>query len=145
MGIFGYSGLTRRDVRVYVVKSFEDEFDRRRLYALEPIPADGRDDRIIGFGTYTGPAVRHMTHLLSGLEEEIRILFLLTESGHQAIGYDGSYARTDVRKAFLEARKKGIMPFAISFGENGKEMLEESYGKDFVTVSNPLQLARKMP
>jgi len=151
-GIFGFSGLVRNNVRVYVIKGLNSKFDRSRLYSLEPMPINKdsgepvihSNNSIITVGTYTGPAIRHITQLLADREEAAKVLFLLTDSDVQAIRYYGEYARVDVRMAFLEAKRKGVYPFAISFGNNN-EGLSRMYGRDFITITQPQQLVRQLP
>ena len=152
-GIFGFSGEVRDDVRVCVVKNLDEKFDRRRLYSLEPLDLYGGFGRggagpAITSGTYTGPAIRHITQLLAIREEAIRVLFLLTDSDvmtNYGDNYSGGYAQMDVHMAFLEAKGKRVHPFAISFGNAQIESLSRMYGRNFVALTKPKQLIRQMP
>lgn len=146
-GIFGFSGYKRDDVRVYVVNRFDEKFERSKLYALKPIPVDSKttNENPITLGTYTGPAIRHITQLLAKREEAVKVLFLLTDSDMWADSYYAEYARMDVNMAFLEAKKKRIHPFAISFGDTQREKLTQMYGRNFVEIMQPAQLVRQLP
>ncbi len=171
-GIFGFTGLRYSAVRVYVIKHFNDTFDRGRLYALNPVGIGEGDDykpqhdpetlqgllenmefaqrSTIGGGTYTGPAVRHVTHLLTPLLSPKKVMFVLTDSEPTAWKscsderYEGQYARADINKAFAEARAKGVRPFAISFGGE-QSSLYEMYGRDFAVIHNIAELVQKLP
>ena len=152
-GIFGFSGDKRDDVRVSVVKGLDEKFERGRLYALNPIHPTFAistylkitNESPITLGTYTGPAIRHITQLMAAREEAIKVLFLLTDSDVCALGYNKEYARADVHMAFLEAKRKGVHPFAISFGYDQREKLSQMYGRDFITLTQPEQLVRQLP
>ena len=148
-GIFGYTGNHRQDVRVYIVKHFNEPFNRGRLYALDPFPVSRSEQTSepnspIGSGTYTGPAVRHVTKLLAARQEATKVLFVLTDSDHQS-SYDGEYATADVHMAFLEARQRTVHPFAISFGNAGPDALSQMYGRDFITIKRPEELIQHLP
>ncbi len=135
LAIFAYSGEFRNNVRFYVVKSFDEAFDRQRLYSLYKANHDG---------TYSGPALRHSISIMEG-QENSKAMFFLTDSEHLAGSYKGEYANADVRKAFGEARDKGIMPFAISFGSKPVPELRQSYGESFIQVKHASEIPRKLP
>lgn len=152
-GIYAFAGHLRENVGAYIVKGFDEKFDIGKLYGFEPLREErggnGRrpSSREVLPGTYTGAAVRHITRLIGEVDHPNKILILLTDSMPSGDGnYNtASYARADVGKAFQEARSQGILPVAISIGNEPPSRLRQMYGNSFVRVKDIQQLPSVLP
>ena len=120
-GIFGFSGYGRENVEFYVIKDLEEKYSEmvpRRIDRIAPLHA-----------TRMGPAIRHTITKLESQDSRLRILFLISDGRPQDRGYsregvEKEYAVHDTRKALLEAREKGIIPFCLTVDKSGHDYLK---------------------
>ena len=120
-GIYGFSGYGRDNVEYYVIKDLEEELDdsvRRRVDKIEPIRS-----------TRMGPAIRHTIWKLQEFEAKVKILILVSDGRPQDHGYgrdrtEKEYAIHDTKMALLEAKRKGIVPFALTVDRAGHDYLK---------------------
>jgi len=120
-GIYGFSGYGRDNVEFYVIKDFDEHFDdriKRRLDKIAPIRS-----------TRMGPAIRHATYKLLQTNAKVRILFLLSDGRPQDHGYgrdrtEKEYAIHDTKQALNEAKREGIIPFALTVDRAGHDYLK---------------------
>ncbi len=124
-GIFGFSGYGRDNVEYYVIKDLDEAFGeqvRRRIDKVTPIRS-----------TRMGPAIRHTTTKLLESDAKARILFLVSDGRPQDHGYgrdrtEKEYAIHDTHKALVEAKHKGIIPFALTVDKEGHDYLGQMCG-----------------
>ena len=137
--IYGFSGWTRTQCEVYVVKRFDEPYGETvqgRICNLAP-----RDY------TRMGAPIRHLSRLLG--EQEARTKLLITLSDGKPDDYDafyrGEYGIEDTRQALLEARLAGIHSFCITIDEAGPEYLPHMYGPaNYTLVSDIGRLPAKV-
>ena len=75
-----------------------------------------------------GPAIRHTTFKLEQSDAKAKILFLVSDGRPQDHGYgrdrtEKEYAIHDTHKALVEAKHKGIVPFALTVDKEGHDYL----------------------
>ena len=141
-----YNSGGPRDVRFYLAKDFDEPWSatvRSRIESIRPWSAN-RD----------GCAIRHATARLSARNRRTRILLLLSdgipadpEYGSADGSATNSYALEDTRRAILEARRAGIVPFCITVDVAAKDYVGHLYGDHSFSVLSdvgtlPERLAR---
>lgn len=84
------------------------------------------------------PAIRHLTALHKKSSSATRLIICLSDGKPEDYdGYNGSYAIEDTRKAFLEARGHGIMPFCITIDKHAHTYLNRMCGaNNFVVIDS---------
>ncbi len=120
-GIYGFSGSGRQNVEFYVIKDLKEEFTpqvAKRIDSIKPMSA-----------TRMGPPIRHATAKLLNHEAMSRFLFIISDGRPQDRGYGNEsehrhYAVQDTRKALLEARHQGILPFCLTVDKAGHDYLK---------------------
>jgi hypothetical protein len=124
-GIYGFSGYGRDNVEYYVIKDLEETFGehvRKRVDKVTPIRS-----------TRMGPAIRHTSSKLLESDAKVKILFLVSDGRPQDHGYgrdrtEKEYAIHDTHKALVEAKHKGIIPFALTVDKEGHDYLGQMCG-----------------
>jgi nitric oxide reductase NorD protein len=124
-GIYGFSGYGRDNVEYFVIKDLEETFSehvRKRVDKVTPIRS-----------TRMGPAIRHTTAKLLECDAKVKILFLVSDGRPQDHGYgrdrtEKEYAIHDTHKALVEAKHKGIIPFALTVDKEGHDYLGQMCG-----------------
>jgi len=124
-GIFGFSGYGRDNVEYYVIKDLDEPFGeqvRRRIDKVTPIRS-----------TRMGPAIRHTTAKLLESDARAKVLFLVSDGRPQDHGYgrdrtEKEYAIHDTHKALVEAKHRGIIPFALTVDKEGHDYLGQMCG-----------------
>ncbi len=119
-GIYGFSGYGRENVEFYIIKDLDEPFSERvirRIDKVSPIRS-----------TRMGPAIRHATAKLEAHSAKVKILFLVSDGRPQDHGYgrdrtEKEYAIHDTKMALIEARRKGITPFALTVDKEGHDYL----------------------
>ncbi|HEX5370293.1 MAG TPA: hypothetical protein VFY10_12835 [Dehalococcoidia bacterium] len=136
-GIFGFSGYGRENVEYFVIKDMDEAFDdviRRRIDKVTPIRS-----------TRMGPAIRHTTWKLEQADAKAKILFLVSDGRPQDHGYgrdrtEKEYAIHDTHKALVEAKHKGIVPFALTVDKEGHDYLGQMCGDIAYEVLGDIEL-----
>jgi nitric oxide reductase NorD protein len=136
-GIYGFSGYGRENVEYFVIKDLEEPFDdtiRRRIDKVTPIRS-----------TRMGPAIRHTTFKLEQSDAKAKILFLVSDGRPQDHGYgrdrtEKEYAIHDTHKALVEAKHKGIVPFALTVDKEGHDYLGQMCGDIAYEVLGDIEL-----
>jgi nitric oxide reductase NorD protein len=136
-GIFGFSGSGRHKVDYFLVKDFGERFGdsvRRRIDRIAPVDA-----------TRMGAAIRHTTMKLMEVEARTRVLFLISDGRPQDVDYgaepgDSEYAIHDTHMAMLEARGRGITPFALTVDKEGHDYLGRICGDLAYEVVDDIKL-----
>lgn len=124
-GIYGFSGYGRENVEFYVIKDIRETFSdsiRRRIDKITPLHA-----------TRMGPAIRHASTKLDLVDAKTKLLFLISDGRPQDRGYsregvEKEYAVHDTHKAFIEARRRDIVPFCLTVDKAGHDYLKAMCG-----------------
>lgn len=132
--IVSFSGRTRENVRMRMVKHFDDESGeatRRRIAGLAPE----------GY-TRAGAAIRHATAMLTEQPAGHRLLLMLSDGKpNDDDGYTGRYAVEDTRQSILEAQGRGVHPYCLTIDRRGRDYLTRIFGESGHTIlQHPEQL-----
>ncbi len=119
-GIYGFSSHDRENVDILVIKGIDEEFSgmvKRRIGSISPRQ-----------GTRMGPAIRHAASKLDNCEAKTKILILVSDGYPQDTDYGKyetgqEYALQDTKMAFLEAKRKRIIPFCLTVDAAGYDYL----------------------
>jgi len=141
VGVYGFSGTGRADVRFDVVKHLAEPMSRRvasRIENLRPIHT-----------TRMGPAIRHATAKLQAWQASTKLLVLVSDGrpfdrdyGQEyGEGAELEYAVQDTRKALDEARARQVRPFVLTVDTDGHDYLSQLGGDlDAETLSDVTEL-----
>ncbi len=123
--IYGFDTSGKDDVRVYRVKSFDEEYNgitHGRIEGMQP-----------GSMTKMGPAMRHAMAQLDQTDARTKIFLYLTDG--EPNDYSDSpnkqgkdYVFNDIRKAIEEGHNMGIQSYAMAIDSRGGEYLETMFG-----------------
>jgi hypothetical protein len=142
-GIYGFSGYGRDNVEFYVIKDLQEQFSdkvKKRIDKVAPIRS-----------TRMGPAIRHATQKLDTYDAKVKILMLVSDGRPQDHGYgrdrtEKEYAIHDTKQALLEARRKGITPFALTVDKEGHDYLGQMCeDMGYEVVADIEQLPQRLP
>jgi nitric oxide reductase NorD protein len=138
--IYGFSGSGREDCQFYVVKELGERYDDR---------VKGRIGGIYGRQkTRMGPALRHATHRLMGVDSNIKLMILLTDGKpYDSDTYqDNAYAQEDTKMALREARREKIHLFCVTVDREAADYLPHMYSDaNFVIIDDVRTLPQKLP
>lgn len=119
--IYGFSGITRKRCEMYRVKQFHEAYDdavKAKITGIKPQDY-----------TRMGVAIRHLCHLLKGVEARTKLLITLSDGKPDDYdGYRGEYGIEDTRQALLEAKRDGIHAFCITIDTDARDYLPHMYG-----------------
>jgi len=118
--VYGYSGQSRHDVQVLVLKDFDERYGPsvwRRIDAVQPL-AQNRD----------GAAIRHALRRLSERAAKVKLLVMLSDGRPLDDAYQEEYALEDTKAALREAKALGVHPFCITVDREARGYLERMYG-----------------
>lgn len=113
LAIYAYSGDGRDRVDFYLVKEFDERYNRRvgeRIGAMTAL-AQNRD----------GTAIRHATRKLLQREAATRLLLWLSDGRPFDRGYEGAQALADTKRALVEARRARVRTFCITIDQRGED------------------------
>jgi len=142
-GIYGFSGYGRDNVEFYVIKDLAEQFGdkvKKRIDKIAPIRS-----------TRMGPAIRHAVHKLDEYDAKVKIMILVSDGRPQDHGYgrdrtEKEYAIHDTKQALLEARRKGITPFALTVDKEGHDYLGQMCeDMGYEVVADIEQLPSRLP
>jgi len=142
-GIYGFSGYGRDNVEFYVIKDLEETFTdkvKKRIDKVAPIRS-----------TRMGPAIRHAVAKLDAYDAKVKIMMLVSDGRPQDHGYgrdrtEKEYAIHDTKQALLEARRKGITPFALTVDKEGHDYLGQMCeDMGYEVVADIEQLPQRLP
>ena len=132
--IVSFSGETRSDVCVAILKSFAEPTGptlQRRIAGLEP-------DRF----TRLGAALRHTTSMLVQKPARHRLLLVLSDGKPNDVDiYEGRYGIEDTRQAVAEAQLQGIHPFCLTVDRQAPSYMPRMFGAGkYAVLPHPVQL-----
>ena len=142
-GIYGFSGYGRDNVEFYVIKDLTEAFSdkvKKRIDKIAPIRS-----------TRMGPAIRHAVAKLDAYDAKVKIMILVSDGRPQDHGYgrdrtEKEYAIHDTKHALLEARRKGITPFALTVDKEGHDYLGQMCeDMGYEVVADIEQLPQRLP
>jgi nitric oxide reductase NorD protein len=137
--IVGFSGMRRSRTDIYRVKDFGEPYGnevKARIAAIAPKEY-----------TRMGPAVRHASQLLQGIEAKVRLLIVLSDGKPEDYDdYKGNYAIEDTRHALIEAKAAGIHPFCITIDRQAHAYMPHMYGEvNYIFLDDVGKLPQRMP
>ena len=141
--VYGFSGYGRDQVDAFVVKSFDEPYDRRvqgRIAAMEPHRS-----------TRMGPVIRHAAAQLSRQDARLKALILLSDGYPQDFDYgqdrkSKDYGLQDTTKALQEARLKAIHTFCITVDPSGHDYLRDMCpDRQYLVIDDMAALPRELP
>ncbi|MEK6695020.1 MAG: VWA domain-containing protein, partial [Nitrospirota bacterium] len=118
--VYGYSGQSRNDVQIFVLKDFDERYGPqvwRRIDAVRPL-VQNRD----------GAAIRHALHRLSERAARVKLMVMLSDGRPLDDAYQEEYALEDTKAALREAKAMGVHPFCITVDREARGYLERMYG-----------------
>ncbi len=136
--LYGFSSKKREHVRFYHLKQFDERYSddiRGRIQALRP-----------GYYTRMGAAIRQSTEILSKQAASKRLMLILTDGKPNDLDkYEGRYGVEDTRKAILEAKQQGLIPFCITIDKQADDYLPYLFGSTgYVVIRKPEELPHKL-
>lgn len=119
-GIYGFSGYSRDEVEIFLVKELGEALTTRVLQTVVNMQPRR--------STRMGPAIRHAVKKLRGREAGRRLLILVSDGFPQDCDYgpnrgDHEYGVQDTAKALLEAHAAGVETFCITVDTSGHDYL----------------------
>ncbi len=142
-GIYGFSGYGRENVEYYTIKDLNEQMSdkvQKRIDKITPLHA-----------TRMGPAIRHSIKKLDEIDAKTKVLFLISDGRPQDRGYsregvEKEYAVHDTRKALLEGKQKGIIPFCLTVDKAGHDYLKTMMGDmGYEILSDISMLPQRLP
>ena len=118
--VYGYSGQSRNDVQILVLKDFDERYGPqvwRRIDAVRPL-VQNRD----------GAAIRHALRRLSERAARVKLMVMLSDGRPLDDAYQEEYALEDTKAALREAKAMGVHPFCITVDREARGYLERMYG-----------------
>ncbi len=136
--LYGFSSRRREQVRFYHLKQFGERYNdkiRGHIQAIRP-----------GYYTRMGAAIRHSANILAKQASTKRLMLILTDGKPNDLDkYEGRYGVEDTRKAILEAKQLGLIPFCITIDQQADDYLPYLFGRNgYVVVRDPRQLPHKL-
>ena len=141
--VYGFSGYGRDQVDAFVVKTFDEPYDRRvqgRIAAIEPHRS-----------TRMGPVIRHAATRLGRQEARLKALILLSDGYPQDFDYgqdrkSKEYGLQDTAKALQEARLRAIHTFCITVDPSGHDYLRQMCpDRQYLVIDDMAALPRELP
>ena len=137
--IYTFSSLNNDKIFMRPCKHFDEAMNSQvinRISALKP-----------GHYTRLGPAIRHMTALLTERSSQKRLLLVITDGKPNDLDhYEGRYGIEDCRKAVQEARRAGHSVFGVTVDNKARAYLPRIFGQNgYAIISHPSRLTDALP
>ena len=143
-GIFSYFSLGRHRVFFNVVKDFHEPWGNRTQGRIENVRAyaSNRD----------GCAIRHAASRLAQQPHKTKLLIILSDGIPADLEYGGTssaetshYAIEDTRRAVIECRMAGIVPYCITVDRAARAYIPRLYGDyHYVMLNDVTHLPEKL-
>ena len=136
--------MGRNRVFFNIVKDFNEEWNNT---------ARGRIPQMNGKSSNRdGCAIRHAASRLLELSHKTKLFILLSDGipadlhyGSTSSGETNVYAIEDTRRAIIEARRDGIIPYCITIDRFAKKYIPHLYGDfSYAIINDVIQLPRKL-
>jgi len=123
LAIYAFSSVKNTKVRYHVLKNFNEAYSAQIRGRI--------DDLRAGYYTRLGTAIRQSTRILEKQPTQNKLLLIISDGKPNDIDrYEGRYGVEDTKKAILEARKLGVIPFCITVDSESNDYLPQIFGKD---------------
>ncbi len=137
--IYAFSSLKNTNVRFHIIKNFKEKYSdyvRGKIDNIKP-----------GYYTRLGAAIRESTKILNRQQSLSKLLLIISDGKPNDVDrYDGRYGIEDTKKAILEAKKLGLVPFCITIDIEAKDYLSYLFGKNgYVVVRDSKKLPKILP
>lgn len=137
--MYGFSSVKNKQVRYHLLKNFNETYSdviRARILDIKP-----------GFYTRMGAAIRQSTIVLQLPKVNQRLMLIISDGKPNDLDqYEGRYGIEDTRKAVLEAKQQGIIPFCITIDEQGNDYLPYIFGdQGYIIVNDATRLPTLLP
>jgi len=134
--LYTFSSLKNTKVYFNIIKNFNEKYSDLicgRIDCIKP-----------GYYTRMGSAIRESTKILHKQKNQKKLLLIISDGKPNDLDrYDGRYGIEDTKKAILEAKQKGLIPFCITIDLDAKKYLSYLFGKNgFVVVSRVEKLPK---
>lgn len=137
--INGFTSEGRRNVKFYIVKDFNEQYNEEVKRRIGGINYQNN--------TRLGAAIRHATAKLAKQDARTRLLIVLSDGRPYDHDYgDARYAREDTREALRQAKNEGITPFCITIDRESEAELRDLYGEiGYTIIDDVLSLPERLP
>jgi len=136
--VYGYSGQSRHDVQILVLKDFDERYGPsvwRRIDAVRPL-VQNRD----------GAAIRHALRRLSERAAKVKLLVMLSDGRPLDDAYQEEYALEDTKAALREVKALGVHPFCITVDREARGYLARLYGEVcYLIIDRAESLPERLP
>ena len=130
--IYGFNGHTRKQCKIYPVKTIDEDYGKAVQEKIGAIKAE--------MYTRIGAALRYVGEQLQCIDAKTKILIVLSDGKpDDADGYRDSYGIEDTRKALFELRTKGIHSHCITIDKAAMEYLPYMYGHTRFSIINEIE------
>ena len=130
--IYGFNGHTRKQCKIYPVKTIEEDYGKAVQEKIGALKAE--------LYTRIGAAVRYVGEQLQCIDAKTKILIVLSDGKpDDADGYRDSYGIEDTRKALFELRANGIHSHCITIDKAAMEYLPYMYGHTRFSIINEIE------
>ncbi len=133
--IYTFSSLKNKNVYFQRIKDFEQSYNDFTRGQINNIKS--------GYYTRLGAGIRESSEILQKQEANNKLLLIISDGKPNDIDrYDGKYGIEDTKKAILEVKNKGIVPFCITIDIETKGYLSYIFGKNGYCV---VRDSKKLP
>jgi len=137
--IYTFSSLRNKNVYFQMIKHFRHVYSnmtRGRINSVAP-----------GYYTRMGAAIRESLSILEDEKTEKKLLLIVSDGKPNDIDrYDGKYGIEDTKKAIVEAKKQGVIPFCITIDTEAKSYLAYIFGhNNYAVVRDSKKLPQILP
>ena len=123
LAIYAFSSVKNSKVRYHILKNFNEAYSAQIRGRI--------DDLRAGYYTRLGTAIRQSTNILKEQSTQNKLMLIVSDGKPNDIDrYEGRYGVEDTKKAILEAKKMGIIPFCITVDSESNDYLPQIFGKD---------------
>jgi hypothetical protein len=141
--IFGFSGYGRKEVDFFSVKDFQDEYNEEVKGRIGGLKAQR--------STRMGTAIRHAAAKLTGREQKVKNIILISDGYPQDYDYgedrtSKEYALQDTMRALDEATRESIHTFCITVDRAGHDYLRKMFpASRYLVIEETCELPRELP
>jgi len=137
--IYAFSSLKNTNVRFHIIKNFKEKYSdyvRGKIDNIKP-----------GYYTRLGAAIRESSKILNKQQSQNKLLLIISDGKPNDVDrYDGRYGIEDTKKAIVEAKKLGLIPFCITIDIEAKDYLSYLFGRNgYVVVRDSKKLPKVLP
>jgi nitric oxide reductase activation protein len=141
--IFGFSGYGRKEVDFFAIKDFQEEYKEEVKGRIGGLKAQR--------STRMGTAIRHAATKLTGREQKVKNIILISDGYPQDYDYgedrtSKEYALQDTMRALEEAAREQIHTFCITVDRAGNDYLRKMFpASRYLVIEEICELPRELP